>query len=105
MWTIMLVSSCNRLHHSWIYRSLALLCDMIVPKIYLAIKDGFYIQDKAISMGITLMFIVMCFLLFENFRRTEFQERLLDQLAFDFNLQEDQAKILDRLPDGVIIAD
>ena len=45
MWTLTIAISSFRLHYSWKYRSIAVLADLLLPKIYLSFKDGFYIQD------------------------------------------------------------
>jgi hypothetical protein len=46
MWSLVLVSSYMRLHHSWIIRSFALVGEITAPKIYLAFKGGFYFNGK-----------------------------------------------------------
>ena len=78
MWTLILVNSYIRLHHSWIIRSVALLSEMLAPKIYLAAKDGFYMNNGKIAFGISLMYLLTCALLISNFRNRENQDRLLN---------------------------
>lgn len=78
MWTLLLVNSYIRLHHNWLIRSVALLAEMAAPKIYLAVKDGFYLNNTKIAFGISLMYFLTCALLVSNFRNTEYQDRLLN---------------------------
>jgi hypothetical protein len=86
MWTLILVNSYIRLHHSWILRGSALLAEMAAPKIYLAWKDGFYMNNSKIALGITVMYFLTCALLISNFRNTEYQDRLLNQLVTNYSL-------------------
>jgi hypothetical protein len=77
MWTLTIAISSFRLHYSWKYRAVAVLADLIVPKIYLSIKDGFYLTDIKLTVGITCVYILMCMLLIVNFRNSEVQNRLI----------------------------
>lgn len=85
MWTLTIAISSFRLHYSWKYRSISVLADLLLPKIYLSFKDGFYIQDAQLNVGIALIYILLTFLLVVNFRNNDLQSRLLNQFAFSFS--------------------
>jgi hypothetical protein len=72
MWSLILVNSYIRLHHNWIVRAVALLAEMAAPKIFLAVKDGFYLKNPKIAIGISMMYVLTCTLLISNFHNTEY---------------------------------
>jgi len=105
MWTLTIAISSFRLHYSWKYRSISVLADLLLPKIYLSFKDGFYIQDAQLNVGIALIYILLTFLLVDNFRNNDLQSRLLNQFAFSFSDYKEMINVLDKLPNAVIISD
>jgi Ca2+/Na+ antiporter len=71
MWTLMLGTSSIRLHHSWIWRSIAILLDVLVPKIYFSIDQGYYLSNPAFGFIFTGLYLLMVILLIENLRQAE----------------------------------
>lgn len=108
MVTVLIATACVRLSHSWKTQCFVVMFDLIFPKIYLIIKDSFYVENPKFDfacIGTAVLPFVLCFITSVNFRNNERESRLINQIAFNFNMQENQSKALDKLPEAVIIAD
>jgi hypothetical protein len=70
------------------------MVDVTFPKIYLIFIDGMYLKSSKLEFnfehfGTGVLYVLLFFMIAVNFYNHERENRLINQIAFNFNMQED----------------